>query len=227
MVKRSIAIVLALAMGSEAVAALNLGIELIPQTPGPYDTTFGAIENLILDVRLTQTGGIDIPIRSLTFDFAQTDPPLIINGYEWDYLNGLGCPIIPDLCGGMNHVEFVFVGGASTVTTVFTGTSPDLFTQLVLPGDSGLIVGHLDMTVPANTPFGEYVVDAINVEASNVNMGARLDYGFAFPQMIWGLEAFDGGATTLTVIPEPATLALLAFGGVAFLCNRKPKNASL
>ena len=84
MLKHGLALSFLLAAAPAANAGLHLGIELIPQTPGPYDNSVGPVD-VTIDMRLTQRAGSNIPIRLLTFDFYHTDPKLEITRYEWDF----------------------------------------------------------------------------------------------------------------------------------------------
>jgi len=110
--------------------------------------------------------------------------------------------------------------------------------MVVLPETNQIRIGDIDVTMPLT--LGTYAFDVVNADDPDTNKGAALSFGFGLnpsdPVTLW--RAFDGRGTggsdimggfgvfrpvgaNFEYIPEPATLALLAVGGIATAFRRR------
>jgi len=209
MLKRSLALGLVLCVASAANAGYTIDVNV---PAGPY---LGG-ETVTADIGLTGSGEADVFARLITFDFAASDSALGLANWSWTpaYQNGQQiCSIVPSLCG-TGHFEDT---GLPKVNATFLGTGLDAFNQIAIPGNGSIVLGSVDVTIP--TAPGTYTLDAVNNAAADANDGARLDHDFDNPTTIWG--TFAGGTADITVVPEPATLALLGIGGLAAIRRRR------
>lgn len=239
----TIAVCLVLAVGP--VVHAGAVIDLIPTEPGPYMPG----QRVEVQVHLSQEpGGRNVFLRMAQFDFVDTDPALTLDQeFRFDYSAQNVCARHPGQCG-TQHAEFPeltpFGGGIGLVTsTVFTGVARDPERQLRLPAQGTITVGSIGVTLPFHP--GDYLLDVMNADQVSRNAGARLDFGFGSasgpdPHITW--HAYDdwaiaGGtfmASTMAgagfqfeynpipgvITPEPASLMLLALGGMAALGRR-------
>jgi len=200
-------------------------VTLVPQDPGPY---YGG-ETLTVDLTIEQSPpGSDIYLRGIQLDFNASAPELTLNSFAFDFSAQQICQVVPALCGA-GHVLFTSLtdNDRGSVAAIFYGTSLDPGNQIRLPGTGSITVGHINFTLP-NVP-GDYLLDAINLPGSiNPNRheadGAFL--AFDFPHQTWmapenlsqrgeGGGGQGSGGVAFVVVPEPATLILLAFCGLA------------
>jgi len=243
--KYAIGVCFAFAVAS--VAHAGAIIDLAPTQPGPYMPG----QQLEIEFLLSQEpGGEDIFLRFLQFDFADTDPALTLEEeFRFDYSAQNACVQDPEQCG-IEYAEFprltIFGGGIGVVVSnVFLGFSHDANTQIRLPAAGTIGVGSIGVTLP--TQPGDYLLDVMNADQVNANGGARFDFGFGpasgpDPHITWHAyddEAIAGGMFTASttagagfqfeynpipgvITPEPASLVLLALGGMAALGRRGP-----
>ncbi|UCE60183.1 MAG: PEP-CTERM sorting domain-containing protein [Phycisphaerales bacterium] len=208
MLKRLIAVGLLLAFAPVANAGL-IDLELVPDIAGPY--TGG--EYVTVDVLAHDTGVGAVHFRRLALDFSQRDPALVTDpNFTFDFTDaGMGA-----LYGSFPAMDFPSAGFSGVMEM------PDFMKSM--PADGMIRVGSIGVTVPM--AIGDYILDAATVDPNGAgdprNWGARFDYSFTAPTEVWaGDGGVTGGKLTMTVIPEPATLALLAIGGVAVLRRRR------
>lgn len=207
--KKLFALVLVAVMATSASAATQVWFA------SGADGAAGSVLNLTWDPIATPAGGtwtIDCwynaerSFNSYMFDIKTTEVvPLTASNYAFDVAGWTheGVPTLgaaPDLVvGGYDYGFNVPFKPANTNTKLF----------------------HFDLTV-ANTP-GTYVVDFIG-------MPLMVDGEFAEPfdvQFAAGASIYADGSADLetpvisvTVLPEPATLALLAIGALALIRRR-------
>lgn len=209
MLKRLVALGLVLGVATAAQAGLSLGIDLISDID-PNNVSGGEVVNV--DVRLSQVGGNPAgePLRLITLDFAFNPDGISLDAWDWAYNGQPICDAL-GICGGV-WGEF---GDLPEVNITFSGTGPDPNFSIFLPADDSILLGTLVLRLPDEIGDG-VTLNALNPEALDNNDGARVDFNFDNPTIV---QDFTGG--TLTFVPEPATLALLALGGVAALRRRR------
>ena len=242
--KHLIALCLVLSVGP--VVHAGAVIDLIPTEPGPYMPG----QRVEVQVHLSQEpGGRNVFLRMAQFDFADTDPALMLDHrFVFDYSAQNVCTRNPGQCG-TEHVEFPVLtplgdGIGLVVSTVFTGLARDPERQLRLPPQGAITVGSIGVTLPFHP--GDYLLDVMNADQVSRNAGARLDFGFGpasgpDPHITWHAYedwAIAGGRFTANttagagfqfeydpipgvIIPEPTSLMLLILGGVPLLGRRR------
>lgn len=229
-----------------AATSVNAGaiVDFVPTTPGPYAPG----QHVEFDFQITQEpGGQDRYLRLIQFNFARTDPAITLDdAFRFDYSAQGACSQDPALCG-RGYVEFSSLYPAGVLVpaaTVYLGFGQDSDLQIRLPEAGPITVGSLGLSLP--TQPGVYLFDALNATPAtgNPNEGATISFGFQLtpddPIVYWYASGEDviGGGTFLpvagaggdlmfdfqpssaTIVPEPATLACLAFGGAAFVMRR-------
>jgi len=201
MLKRAIALCAVLGFATAANAAVSLS--LVPDNPGPY---LGG-EKVNVDVFLVNDGEGDMQMRLLQLDTALTDPAL-----------GLGDVTIDTSSLIASALYGAFPSGTVSNIT-YTSTSPTPGFILVY-GEGSNLVSTISVTLP-NDP-GDYIFDVANAQAPDNNTGAVFQWDFDNTRQAFaGDGTLGGGSTTFTVVPEPATLALLGIGGLAAFRRRR------
>ena len=238
MFTRGLALCLTLAFVS--VAQAGAVIELVDPL-NPMNAAYMGGETITVDYSVSDVADPGrIHVRMLQFDMNESDPALVLNSFEFGYVSQAICRMVPSMCGS-SHAAFVDLADAdgALVAASCTVMGEDGMSQMVLPFEGAPTpntgVGHLSLTLPAYVGPGEdhYMLDVMNVGAFGpghgtpdpTNNGARIKFGFggADPMTTWTAPGGDltGGMLDITVIPEPATLVLLALGGVAALRRRR------
>ncbi len=178
-------------------------VELVPDNPGPY---FGG-ESVTVDFWLQSQEGADVELRTVAFDFSETDSALTLDStFEFD-LSSVTSGAVYNVFAELPRPGIAFL--------------PDFLTPpgflLVLPAIDPLHIGSLALELPSMP--GLYQVDALNADQPDLGMGGArflLTNGTDW-------RAFDGeitgGVFDFVVIPEPGTLSLLVLGA-AWLFSR-------
>jgi hypothetical protein len=239
------AVVVCVALSLCSAARAGVIIDLVPTEPGPYMPG----ERVEVELQLTQQpGGEDVYIRLLCFDFLRTDPALVLDeAFQFDYSAQAVCAQDPGQCGTLyaEFPELTPYGDWGIVTSIaYIGLHQDSDTQIVLPAAGTISVGSIGVTLP--TEPGEYLLDALNPTEPDLDAGARLDFGFGFPDdpivswRAYDLEAVAGGMFLSTgtarvgfqfeyqpipgvMVPEPTTLGLVVAGVLAGLARRRTR----
>lgn len=212
MLRRALSVCAVLGMASAVHAGAVL--TLTPTTPGPYQPG----QAITVDVFVTADQAIQP--RLMGFDFSKSNPSLSLTGPN-------GSDSTPDFNFDFSTLAvsalYATFPNLPAPQTVYSSQAPIAGFILSLPANQAFHAGTVGVTLP-NAP-GSYVLDAANFAAADTNAGARIDFDFANTQT-WstfndGNVEITGGQTTLTVVPEPATLALLGLGGLAAAFRRR------
>ena len=214
MLKRLIVVGLLLAFAPVANAGL-IDIEVVPSMAPPISGMYYAGgETFSVGLTLADTGAGEIVVRGLQFDFSQSDAALTFDAaFNFD-----GLPF-----GGLAYTKQAAMDYPSAA---FPQPEPPQGNMglLIIPAGGSVYAGQVGVTLPAAP--GTYMLDALTVDPTGAglptNWGAWVRHDFDVPTQIWaGDGGVTGGMMSFTVIPEPATLALLAIGGVAVLRRRR------
>jgi hypothetical protein len=188
-------------------------LELTADVPGPY---MGG-ETLTVDFNVFDTGiagFFDPPVdecylRGAFLDFSQSHAALTFDPeFAFD---------LP-----MEGVYYATFPAMPYPSTAYASATPNPAFQATLPAGGSMHLGSIGVTLP--TAAGTYFIDAVTPDPDGAggpdNWGGRLNFGH--PDVLWFRwpEYVSGGTLALEVVPEPATLALLAMGGLAVLRRR-------
>ena len=210
-------LVLCVVLGVASVANAGAVLDIVaepsanPALPaGVYDE--GEMVNFA--VGISQDTGSVIQARLLSIAFQNTDIDLTLVGdaFAWDFST---------LASNALYSQFL---DYPVPNVTYTSTSPVAGFILEIPADATLLLGGGTVMMPSGPGAlgNTYFLDALNPGEANPNLTARLDFDFDNPTTWTGFSGdITGGRVGLTVIPEPATLALLALGGVAALRRRR------
>ena len=208
----------------------------------PWNAPNGYIGGTVVDfqVDVTQDTPTDIPLRLMQLDFAASHSALTFLGPD-DWPTG------PPIGDGTPEFTFDFSSTPSSEffyeqfpnypksNIAFPLSAPNPFMLVIPAAGTGVYpVGTGQVQLPAEQATKmTYMLDALNAgDADPANRGATVNFGFGgadpittwaatFPRHPVATGAVTGSALALTVVPEPATLALLALGGVAVLRRRR------
>lgn len=191
-----------------------------------------------------------VRVRLMQFDLADSSPELqyAMIGHHplqesqtfagpipfWDYSGSTACAADETACGTNYFVDGSLTDATPTVlNTTYTGQTSSGSFMITLNQTTPKQVGELNVIMPSVA--GEYKLDVLNADETDVNLGAQLRWGFgstadpADPTS--PLLANTGGITysaqtgagglSFAVVPEPATLALLGLGGLATAFRRR------
>lgn len=232
-------------LGLVSTANAGVVVTLMPNG-GTFDLNNPGSLTFTVDVlaRLTDPTVAPVPgapaarLRLAQFDIGASSPEIVINpvtmhtGLEtgiditfWDFSTTSNCTTSPELCGDNNFIDGS-ISADDILNATYIGQTTSGPRQLSLTtADKRL--GQLEITLPAVE--GTYILDVLN-ETAPGDAGAAFVYGFGTPtdptvtnEADSSVPALDvtGGRATFTVIPEPATLAMLGLGGLAAAFRRR------
>ena len=207
MFKRGLVLSLVLCMAS-VVNAGSTSLELRPSAPADA-AGYARGEVVDVEIVLLNGEGAAFDIRLAQVDFAASDAQLSIADFGID---------LSSLLADALYTQFPtdMAGGNTIANVTYSGSTPTPGFILNIGEGGELSLGTATVTLP--DADGTYRLDVVNGDAPNNNSGARFDYGFDSRTILWPV---GGGQTDLTVVPEPATLALLGVGGIAMLRRRR------
>lgn len=231
------------------VSAANAGVA-ITLVPEPNTPTYNPGEVVNVDVLANLTAGTPsvpgpggtttaIRVRLMQFDLSDSDAALGISTVDhhptsepaggpipfWDMSGASACAGDETTCGNNYFIDgSISSDDILNITYIGTATSSSAMIQL---NQTPRRVGELLITLP--TDPGTYVLDVLNADEQDINQGAEVRWGFgsaADPNdpsspLRASTGGITGGTLSFTVIPEPATLALLGMGGLAAAFRRR------
>ena len=210
MFKRGLSAVMVLAVASIANASAVVTLSPSTRTLDLDVDTDPAAYTFDVAVGVSQDpGGTDRLLRLAILDFTTSNSGISLNSFAFDFSS------VP--FGGALYAPFPDL---PVPQAAYSSTSPQPLGQWVLPADgSTLTLGTLNITIPMAE--GVYDLSALG-PMSNIGYGFGVEVGDDIVELIPG-DGLGGGAATFTVVPEPATLAFLAIGGLAMLRRRIAK----
>lgn len=191
-----------------------------PVPPGGYEPG----TDVRVDVYIVDTGNPqgDIFFRGVFLDFVDSPP--------WSGRPGTFTFLDPDGPGGWGAGDFAWVMVFPLGVTwplpftawVYPLPMPIPAFQIVLPDNGEVRLGHLLVDVG---PAGG-ILDAMNSDEFDPSRGTQVAFGFGGPgDPVTTWRAYTGeltgGVLELPVIPEPASLVLIAAAFTALLSRRK------
>ncbi len=222
-------------LGFVSAAHAGVAITLIPD---PNTATYNPGETVNVDVLAQLTAGspATVRVRLMQFDLSDSDAALGISTVDhhltadigpvpfWDFSGSTTCANDEASCG-TNYFIDGSIAADDILNITYTGLTTSGSFMITLNQTTAKRVGELSITLP--TDPGTYTLDVLNANETDDNQGAELRHGFgvtADPGS-FTLRAetgeITGNALSFTVIPEPATLALLGMGGLAAAFRRR------
>lgn len=212
---------------SGASATVRVDFVLTPPMPpeGYQPNT-----DVLVDVYLVdEPGGNPGPyllVRGVQFDFTATsdeldymvaDNPDGLGWFDWEPPEGIGL--------GEPPVDYEH----ETTSWIWPLANPFPGLQLEIPIGGSARAG--DFVVNTGTVPGAHVLAVVDPQESEINYAAFVSVGFGMmadptpPTNFWPGAGLTGGVTPITVVPEPATLAL--FACAARIIARRGSRAAL
>jgi hypothetical protein len=228
------------------VSAAHAGVA-ITLLPVPNTATYNPGEVVNVDVLAQLTAGTPsspgpggttslVRVRLMQFDLADSDAALGISPVDhhlgadigpipfWDFSGSTGCANDEASCG-TNYFIDGNIAADDILNITYTGLTSSGSFMITLNQLAPKPVGELNVTMPSQP--GTYILDVLNANEQDPNQGAELRWGFgstadpgSFTVRASNGE-ITGGRFAFTVVPEPATLALLGMGGLAAAFRRR------
>ena len=202
-----------------------------------------------LDAPVPVTGATSVRLRLAQFDLSDTTPALLagitpvsthpdaeVPFRFWDFTSTTNCQGDSTVCGDRHLIDGELPappGSDNIFNIVFTGTTQNLPRMLSLSTAGDTRLGRMEVTLPAGLAAGDYLLDVLNANETDENLGADIRYGFGTPtdtsnifrasdsEIVYGANQPGGFRFTVVPIPEPATLAMLGLGGLAAAFRRR------
>ncbi len=207
-------VVLCIAATAHAGAVLQVDALTPPDQPGGMYSPGAVVD---FGVSISTDVAQDINVRGIGLDFQASSPELIFQGpggspdFAFDFSTAGG--------GAMYAAFPAYMKPAAT----YIGVSGPLPGQtLVIPTGGTLALGTGQVQLPL--AGGTYTVDALNAVGAGAGNGGVLTTFFANPtEWTPGNGHLTGVPALLHVVPEPATVGLLAIGAV--MCARRRRRS--
>jgi len=227
---------------------VTLTPDVFPPNPGG---TYNPGQSLDLDVWLMSDIALDV--RLMQFDHTSSSPELML-GSDRDIGRPVYDPTPENPFDGVPNFHFDYASLADPnsytdfsnlsagaerkpwpAAAVFTDLEVRVGNMLGLQPGVPFHAGTMPVTMPVAP--GEYMLDLLNAGTTDRNRGALLVFGGldGSPTTTWSSMddgdveinyAPGGGPAVFAVVPEPATLLLLAMGGVAAMERSRRQIAS-
>ncbi len=208
--------VVCIASAAHAGAILQVDLLTPPTYPsGAYDP--GQIVDFGVSISTDPPEWIQI--RLMTLDFRASSPELTFVGPDNYNIGAPGQDGIPEfvfdfstILGDWGYVKFP---NYAVPNVTYTGLDLPLLT---IPSNGSLLLGWGQAQLPE--VVGTYTLDALN--AAGATGGTKLQFDFS-NTVTWtaGTGEITGNSPQLVVVPEPATVGLLAVGAV--MCVRRQR----
>lgn len=237
MLRRALSLCAVLGMVSYAHAGAI--VTLTPSAPvDPAGYQPGEHVRVDVSVQLDANSPATIRTRLIQFDITDSNDALVLTPISnhpladigpipfWNLGGSTTCANDEASCGTNYFIDGSLADATpSLLNMTYTGLTTSGSFMVVLRQANPVLVGSLDVTL-GNTP-GEYLLDVLNADEVDVNMGAEIRHGFSVTADPGSttLRAnggqIIGGQARLVVVPEPATLAMLGLGGLAAAYRRR------
>lgn len=237
MLRRALSLCAVLGMVSYAHAGAIVTLNpSAPVNPAGYQP--GETVRVDVFVQLDASSPATIRTRLIQFDITDSNDALgmtpVLNhpGADigaipfWNLLGSTTCANDEASCGTNYFIDGSLADATpSLLNMTYTGLTSSGSFMVVLRQASPTLVGSLDVQLPGGQ--GEYLLDLLNADETDINLGAEIRHGFGSTSDpgSFTLRAnsgqITGGQARLVVVPEPATLAMLGLGGLAAAYRRR------
>ena len=189
-------LLLSAALASPAAGQAVVEVEMIPEHPGPYVPG----ESVAVDVWLHNLSKSYMPIGFVRLDFSLSSQGFWLPAFAFDYSS------VPDPMPGWEEDSVPPV-----VSALFLPDCPCPGAYIQLPSGGSVRLGGFVVQLP--TDPGQYVLDALNVKATDDFNGAKI-----IPYAAFALRATEGeivGSPLTFEVPPPPIPAASTWGMLA------------